>query len=168
VIGLSAPAKYYSSFIDHYLNYVSWLRASLLHASKMLLELFGYNATQSNQYHLKINGGAGVSIVYSCLGYGVMSFWIAFIVANKGPLVKKILWISGGLFCIWAINVTRISLLLITTNKHSTFPFGVNHHLWFNIIAYVLIFILIWLYDRSGKTPASLNNHKGLLKAADQ
>ena len=39
IIGLAAPVGYYSLFIAHYLNYVDWLRASLLDEAKGLLVL---------------------------------------------------------------------------------------------------------------------------------
>ena len=169
VIGLAAPGRYYSSFIDHYFNYISWLRASLLYGSKALLGLFDYNASLANQYRLKLSGGSGVSIVYSCLGYGIMSFWIALIFANKGRFVRKLLWIIGGLFCIWAINVTRISLLLIVINKHRAMPLGIDHHTWFSIFAYLLIFILIYFYDKSGRIrPNTIDSEASALKVTEQ
>jgi exosortase/archaeosortase family protein len=168
IIGLSAPAGHYSYFIDTYLDYISGLRKSLMFASRILLSLVGYNAVTSNIYSLKIEYGKAIHIGFDCLGYGVMSFWIAFIAANKGSLIKKIKWIFGGLLLIWLINVTRISLLLIATNKHTIFPLGLNHHTWFNVVAYLLIFILIWLYDRSGKRSAALNKSAPALNVTDQ
>lgn len=150
VIGLSAPGNLYSGIIDHYFDYVKWLRVSLLYGSKYLLGLFGYDTYVLNQFRLKMNGGHGVRIVYSCLGYGIMSFWIAFIFANKGTLTKKFQWILYGLLLIWLINIVRLSLLLVAGNKHWGFPFF-NHHTWFNIAAYTSIFVLIYFYDKSSK-----------------
>ncbi|MEO6456450.1 MAG: hypothetical protein ABIN97_20405 [Ginsengibacter sp.] len=152
IIGLSVPGGYYSSFIYHYLNYVSWLRASLLYASQWALSVFGYDSYITANVLLKLKDGYGVRIVYSCLGYGVMSFWIAFICANKGNLSRKFFWILGGLLLIWLINVTRICLLLLASNKHwQTLP-PFDHHTLFNIAAYLTIFILMYFYDRSNKT----------------
>ncbi|MEO6328092.1 MAG: hypothetical protein ABIO55_04135 [Ginsengibacter sp.] len=150
IIGLAAPGHYYSWFIHDYFNYVSWFRAFLLNASKAVLSVFGYDTYVFGKYILKIKGGSGVRIVYMCLGYGVMSFWIAFIAANKGRLKRKLLWTSGGLLVICFINIVRICLLLVATNKHWIIPYF-NHHTWFNIFAYLMIFILIYFYDRSLK-----------------
>lgn len=155
IIGLSAPGNYYSGIIDYYFNYISWLRSSLLYGSKWLLAIFGYDTWLANSYLLKLRGGSGVRIVYTCIGYGVMSFWIAFIFANKGRWLKKLKWITGGLFLIWCINIVRISLLLVATNKHWRIPLGLDHHTWFNIVAYILIFALIYFFDRSGKVKTS-------------
>jgi exosortase/archaeosortase family protein len=153
VIGISAPGKYYSPFIHNYLDYISWLRASLLHGAEALLTLSGYPAYFTSQYQLRIDG-AGVKIVYSCLGYGIMSFWLALIFANKGKFTKKLLWMTGGLVCIWLINIARISMMLLVTRGHSQMPLGIDHHTWFNIASYILIFILMYFFDRSQKTPA--------------
>jgi exosortase/archaeosortase family protein len=153
VIGISAPGKYYSPFIHNYLDYISWLRASLLHGSEALLTLSGYPAYLSSKYQLRIDG-TGVRIVYSCLGYGIMSFWLALIFANKGTFTKKLLWMIGGLLCVWLINIARICMMLLVTHKHSEMPLGIDHHTWFNIASYVLIFILMYFFDRSQKTPA--------------
>ena len=87
----------------------------------------------------------------SCVGYGVYSFWIAFVAANRGSLAKKLAWISLGLLALWLINDIRITLFLLAINKGWPMPLGIDHHTWFAIFAYLLIFILIALYDRSLK-----------------
>lgn len=151
VIALSAPAGTYSPFIHNYLDYVSWLKYSLVHGSRWLLSLFNYATYQANEFSIRVKNGSGVRIEYDCVGYGVMSFWLAFIVANKGGWLKKMKWIVGGWFLIWCINVVRISMVLVAANKHWQFPFGLDHHTWFTIAAYILIFIMIYFYDRSFK-----------------
>ena len=100
---------------------------------------------------IRINGGRGVIIAMDCVGYGVYSFWIAFVAANSGTLWKKIAWIISGLFILWFINVIRITLFLVAINKGWPMPLGIDHHTWFNIAAYGMIFILIWLYDRTSE-----------------
>ena len=150
LIGICAAGGFYSPFIAKYFDYVSLLRKSLLHGSKWLLNLFGYKAEVSGIYYLKLITGKKVHVGYDCLGYGVMSFWNAFIVANKGSLSKKLRWIFGGLFLIWLINIVRISMLLVAINNKQVPPFF-DHHTWFNIVAYLLIFLLIYFYDRSVK-----------------
>ncbi len=98
-----------------------------------------------------LNNANGIRMVYSCIGYGVMSFWAAFIIANTGNMLKKIKWILAGWFAIWCINVLRISLLIISQDKHWPMPLGFDHHTWFNIFAYLLILIMIYFFDRSSK-----------------
>jgi exosortase/archaeosortase family protein len=156
VIGLAAPGGYYSEFIHNYFDYVSWLRKSLLQGSATLLSLLGYKTVTPNIYSLKIEYGRQVHIGFDCLGYGVMSFWIAFIFANNGAWTKKLKWILGGLLLIWIINVTRISVLLIAINNRWAIPLF-DHHTWFNIAAYILVFILIYFFDKSAKGKISNN-----------
>ena len=150
IIGLSTPENQYSSFIATYLNFIDPLRHSLLYGAKGFLSLLGHSAYLFDNYTLAMQG-SGVRMVYSCIGYGVMSFWIAFVVANKGNWKKKLTWIIAGLTDLWCINVLRVALLLLAANKHWTIPFGWDHHTWFNIFAYALIFTLIYFYDRSNK-----------------
>lgn len=149
VIGIAAPGGLYSSFVAKHLDYVSWIKLSLIHATGFILSLFHISTQIEPGHIIRFVNGNGVHIAMDCVGYGVYSFWIAFVVANRGKLLKKIIWIIGGLVALWFINVVRITLYLTSLNRNWSFPFGIDHHTWFNIFAYLLIFFLIFLYDRS-------------------
>ena len=151
VIGLAAPGRYYSGFIHDYLNYPVLLRNSLLYGARFFLSLFGYDALVHHTFFISMVGGRGVRMVYSCLGIGLISFWTAFVYANKGNLTKKLVWITGGLMLIWLINITRVALLLLAINKKWPMPLHLDNHTWFNIAAYTAIFILVYFYHRSSK-----------------
>lgn len=151
VIGLSAPGGYYSGFVDRYLDFIPAWRNALLQSSAFFLSLFGYQAYQSTDILLHMAGGSSVQLVYSCLGYGVTSFWIAFVFANTGSRQKKLLWVTGGTAILYIINVIRISLTLLSNSKKWHFPFGWDNHTWFNIAAYAAIFLMIFFYDRTNK-----------------
>jgi exosortase/archaeosortase family protein len=159
VIGLSAEEGYYSPFVAKYINYIDWLRDSLLTVSEKVLSWIGYETDRPNKYDLFVKGGYGVRMVYSCIGYGVMSFWAAFIIANKGNWKRKAIWIIGGLFVLWCINILRISLLVVALNKKWSMPLGLDHHTWFNIVAYSLIFLMIYLYDKSSGNKLKLKSN---------
>jgi exosortase/archaeosortase family protein len=151
VIGLSTPDNAYSPFVANHLNFINPLRYSLLCGAKLLLSAFGYTTHLTSQFVLTMESGNGIRMVYSCVGYGVMSFWAAFIIANKGSIIKKMSWVGFGLAALWAINVLRVSILLVAINKNWPIPLGWDHHTWFNIIAYAAIFLMIYFYDRSSK-----------------
>lgn len=153
MIGITAPGGFYWAFADRYLDYVSWLRTLLMNTSRMVLELAGYDIYMKDAYTIRMQGGLGVHVVYSCLGYGVMSFWTAFIFANKGTFRQKSFWILTGLLVIFSVNVGRICIMLVAVNKKWKSLFSLDNHTWFNIIAYALIFLLMWLFDRSNKRP---------------
>ena len=111
--------------------------------------MFGITTFIADAYHLQMVNGLSVQLVYSCLGVGVTSFWLAFVVANKGNWAKKTKWIIGGTICIWLINIIRISLVLVANNKRQNMLFGLDNHTFFNICSYIAIFVLIYFYDRS-------------------
>ncbi len=149
IIGLSAPVGYYSPFVSKYLDYVKWIKLSLMSATGLLLSIFSIETHTEPGFLIRINGGRGVIIAMDCVGYGVYSFWIAFVTANNGQILKKILWIISGVVALWLVNVIRITLFLTAINRGWPMPLGIDHHTWFNIAAYLLIFLMIWLYDRS-------------------
>ena len=150
-IGLAAPGGYHSAFIEKYLDYVTWIKLSLIHASAFILSVFGVETASYPGFLLKFSGGRGVIIAMDCVGYGVYSFWIAFVAANTGSIGKKMKWIVLGVLGLWLINVIRITLFLTAINKGWPMPLGIDHHTWFNIFAYLLIFVMIWWYDRTAQ-----------------
>ena len=150
VIALSAPGgDVYSPFVARYLDYVSAIKISLMRATAGILSVFGMGTHEEPGFLLRMNGGRGVIIAYSCVGYGVYSFWAAFVAANKGSVGRKAIWIIGGVLALWFINVVRITLFLLAINKGWPMPLGIDHHTWFNIVAYLLIFIMILWYDKA-------------------
>ena len=119
--------------------------------SKFALSVCGYLIVIPDAYSLQIVNGAAVHIGYDCIGYGVLSFWLAFIIANNGSIIKKTVWITGGSVVIWLVNIIRICLFLLSLNKKQNMPFGIENHTFFNITAYIAIFIMIYFYDKSGR-----------------
>ena len=161
LIGLVSPGGYYIPFLDQYFNYISWLRASLLFALQLLFSFIGIEVYNKNIYTISIQNGSGLHIVYSCLGYGVMSFWAAFVLANDGGKFKKIGWLFLGLLVIWSINVLRLFIFMLSNNNHWQIPFGLDHHNLFTVFAYGGIFIMMYFFDKSGK-----NNIEGAIQDA--
>jgi exosortase/archaeosortase family protein len=155
VAGLAVPGGYYSAFVEQYFNIASWLRSSLIISTKNFVALFGYNAIRIDDYVLRIVNGRGIRIVFQCLGVAVLCFWLAYVIANNATIKKKMGWLFGGVFLIWAINVVRISLVLITGNNGMNFPFGIDHHTWFNIVAYAAIFLMMFFFEKSIKSKIS-------------
>ena len=86
----------------------------------------------------KIRNGVSVQLVYSCLGYGVLSFWTAFVVANNGEIRFKVKWILIGFVVIIFSNIVRICTLLIANQTKWFKPFSLDHHTTYNIISYII------------------------------
>lgn len=151
ITGVSIKGGLYSPFIEQYFNLSAWLRSSLIVATKFFVSIFNIQAVRTSDYVLRVPTANGIRIVYSCLGFGVMSFWIAYIVATAAKIKKKIIWLIVGLFLIWFINVSRISMVLISGNRGWKFPLGLDHHTWFNIVAYLAIFTMMFFFEKSIK-----------------
>lgn len=151
VIGLTVAGGYYSPFVADYLDYPALLRSSLLNGTRWMVGIVGYQTYLRDAYHVNIVNGTGVHLVYACLGYGLLSFWMAFIFANKGKVITKLAWMLGGCFFIWVINVARISLVLVSSNEKWDTRFSLEQHTVFNVVVYGFIFLMIWLFQRSEK-----------------
>lgn len=151
IIGLSSEENYYSPFVAHYVDYVTPLRRGILVGANLFVELLGYKTQFVDVYTVAIEGAKGVKMVYSCVGYGVMSFWAAFVIANRGPFFTKLAWLFGGWIILYILNVLRISFLLVANLKHWSTPFELDHHTLFNIVAYGFIFALMFAFDRQQK-----------------
>jgi exosortase/archaeosortase family protein len=148
-IGFVTPGGYYNEFAAKYLDYISAIKTSLLFGTKTLVSFFGIQTIQFKNHIIRFVDGKGVRIAYDCGGYGVYSFWIAFVVANKSTFTRKISWILIGLFLLWIVNVIRISLFLVSVNKNWAMPLGIDHHDWFTIVAYAVIFLMIFAFDKN-------------------
>jgi len=147
-IGIVAPGGYYSEFAAKHLDYISAIKTSLLIGTKTLLSFFDIQTVEFKNHIIRFINGKGVRIAYDCVGYGVFSFWIAFVVANKSSFLRKTIWIIVGLLLLWSVNVIRISLFLVSVNKNWKMPLGINHHDWFTIVAYLVIFLMIFAFDK--------------------
>jgi len=151
VISLAAPGGLYSQFVHDYLDYVSWLKISYEKGASWIAGLFGYTTSEEDGFLIRVIGGRGVIVAYDCVGYGVMSFWAAFVISYPGKKKSRLIWLVLGLFILWLINTTRIGLFLVAINKKWDMPLGFDHHTWFNIFAYGAIFMMMYFYDKSGE-----------------
>jgi exosortase/archaeosortase family protein len=146
-IGITSPGgRYYFEWLDKHLNYVTWLRNTILYGSKFFMSFLGYSTSIISAYVIKIDKGSSVQLVYSCLGYGVLSFWSAFIIANKGTIKFKLGWLLIGYSVILTSNILRICTLLIASQNKWYKPFSLDHHTTYNIIAYILVIILMFIF----------------------
>lgn len=161
-MGITAPGNYYSSFLDDHLNYVRGFRILLITITAGILRLMGHQVitsdTMLHAYHV-----GGFNIVYSCLGFGVMSFFVAFVVAYPKSLKSKLIFIPSGLLLIQLLNIAR--LLMITLYWRKSFFFGkIDHHTLFNAILYFTLLIIIYIWvnsaDKSHRKSENMSTHE--------
>ncbi len=148
-IGITSPGNYYSSFLNQHLNYIRGLRDLLLQIISKILTIQGYKVYTSD-YTLHAMNIGGFNIVYSCLGFGVMSFFTAFVIAWPGkPVKNKIFFIIAGIAIIQLLNITRFILITLYFNK--ILFLGINHHTLFNLILYFILMVVIYVWINSPK-----------------
>lgn len=144
-LGITTPGNYYTAFLADHLNYVQWLRTLLLQCSKQILVWMGFT-TIINNIDLLVVGHNIIELAYSCLGFGVMSFLAAFVIAYPKPLKHKIIFFIAGVLTFQVLNVIRFILLALYWQSKETKI--IDHHTIFNIIIYVIILISLYFWTK--------------------
>ncbi len=143
-IGITAKGGAYIPFLDKYLNYIRWWRDFDIELSATILRWLGYTVI-TNDYQLKVVGLAGFKLVYTCLGYGIMGVFAAFVLAFPKPFKQKIGFLLFGLLLIQALNIARFVLISIFwTGKD--FLWGIDHHNFFNTIVYAILIVTVFFW----------------------
>jgi len=139
-------SNHFIPFFYEYLNIVKGYRIIILQGSKYFIESLSYSSRIHDDYYIQINNKNQVVLVYSCLGFGIISFWFSFIISNAGSFFFKTTWLFFGVIALTLLNSFRISLILIS-NYWEFKPFlPFDHHTSYNIFSYLLILILMWRY----------------------
>lgn len=147
-IGLSAKGGLYIEWFK-YVDYVSFYRKILLKSSEGLLTILGYHAYTRGSFYLYVNGKNGIQLVYQCLGIGIISFWVAYIVTDiVGTLKSKIKWVLIGVTTITILNIIRLTLLLVAANKKWLNVANFDHHNFYNIVLYLIVLGMLLLYRK--------------------
>ncbi len=143
-IGITAKGGFYSAFLDEHLNYINWSRSFLLNSAAKILRAFNYTVV-TNDTELLVVGKGAIRLIYTCLGYGLMSVFAAFCLSFPPPFKHRLIFLVAGLLFIQFVNILRFVLLpLFWDRKH---PFlGMDHHDLFNIIIYLLLFGICYLW----------------------
>ena len=143
---VSTGGYYYNPAIAEHFNYIQGLKSAIILPAVWLIKLFGFYAIY-NASDIMVVAGPHLSINYSCLGLGVMSFFAAFVIAFPAKLKSKIQILIFGLVMIYVLNVMRIAglgiLLGYFKSQRSNFTY---HHEIFNIIVYLCVFALLYLW----------------------
>jgi exosortase/archaeosortase family protein len=147
--GLTVPGgKFYNSFFAEHADFISAFRRFLLWGGAKFATFIGYPSGYTD-YTMFIHGGTGVRMVYSCMGFGVMSAYAALILAWPAPWLNRLMSLLAGLSLIVLINMIRIGGLavLYATRRNDVFGF-INHHDVFNVVVVVIIFLFFTFHIR--------------------
>lgn len=152
-IGATAKGGIYFPFLDENLNYIAYWQQFCISSSAQILEALGYTVRMNNM-GLSVENHSGFRLVYSCLGYGIMSCFAAFVIAYPKSLRSKLIFLSFGLLAIQLLNIARLVLISIYFKSYDTF--NIDHHTAFNTVLYALLLALsyFWL-NRPIRKPTS-------------
>ena len=143
-LSITSPlSKNYMPFIADNFNYIKLLRHTLLHITSFLLNCAGF-ATVMNDFEMIVAGHGGIRVAYSCLGFGLMSFFTAFILAYPKEFKLKAIFLISGLLVIQLLNILRLALVALFWGKKAQYI--VDHHIIFNTIIYALIGIALYFW----------------------
>jgi exosortase/archaeosortase family protein len=152
------PGLVYSPFFDRYLNYVHLVKLSILYTGQSMAGLVGIHSTFIvDGYILQLSNGSAVQMFYECVGFGLMSFWVAFVVSHDAFLKKKLVWSVSGVIIIWLINSIRFTMILYVLNKDGVLGKSFDHHTIFNLASYLAIFIMCHFFYKKEKKTMSKN-----------
>src|SRR4051812_45635361 len=151
-IAITSPGgKVYSPLLDNYFNIPRWLTFFISKSSMALLKLAGFTVYQRAPNNVTILGSRGVTIIWACLGFGVMSFWTAFVTAHRAAWKFKLKWCLSGIIIIIALNITRITLIALANHYHWLSVTSLEPHATFNVASYILLFLLVVWFTRRYK-----------------
>ncbi len=132
----------HSSFIQQHLNYQDLAREVTLKASRILLKLFGVSSEIYDKYYLLTENGAGVRMIYSCIGFSIYILWISFITTYPINYITRIVFLPVGILTIFVLNVIRVSLLVGAKFKFQYWI--IDNHTVYNILVYAVLSMLAY------------------------
>ena len=159
-IGVTTPGGYYLAYLDQHLNYIDTWRHCYLQSSAFILEVLGHKVTH-NQTTLLIENNGGFKLVYSCLGYGIMSIFTAFVISFTLPtyqitVVSKCKFLVFGLIVIQAANTLRLIAIALFWTRTPVI-LQINHHDVYNGAIYLITTLMViwWIKttERNAKKP---------------
>lgn len=151
---ITSHGRHYTPWFAEHLNYIKWLRDFLIWCSAAILKCFGF-AVVTNDYSLLVAGKGMITLVYSCLGLGVMSFFSAFVLAFPKPLKAKLIFLLIGLMVIQSLNIARFVFLAIFWDKKGSQI--IDHHTIFNALIYILIGISLYFWVKADNRTTANN-----------
>lgn len=152
-IGATTKGGIYFPFLDQHLNYITFWQQLCISTTAQILENFGY-AVHIHKNGLSVENHSGFKLIYSCLGYGIMSCFAAFVIAYPKSLRSKLIFLSFGLIAIQLLNTIRFVLIAIYYKPYHLL--NIDHHTVFNGILYTILLIISYLWlNHSSRKPTN-------------
>lgn len=143
-IGITSKGGIYIPFLDENINYIKWWRTFSIESSAKILRWMGHTVlTGSTQ--LKVVDRFGFTLIYSCLGYGIMSAFTAFCISFPSPFKYRWGFMVTGLVFIQLLNTIRFVFLSLYWDKHNPL-LPIDHHDLFNIFIYMILIAICYFW----------------------
>jgi exosortase/archaeosortase family protein len=146
-IGLTTPDGIYVTRLQQHANYIQQWRAFTLQTTASILDVLGFR-TKVTDLSLRVIGFGGFKLVYSCLGYGMMSFFAAFVISYPKRLASKLYMLIAGLMIIQAANIARLLLISIFWKPRFKDSW-IDHHTMFNVSIYLIVIIILYAWTNA-------------------
>jgi exosortase/archaeosortase family protein len=147
IIGLTVSGGYYSSFVSNQLDYISAYRRLLLQGASILSRLFGFENHIDN-YNLYLHGVSTVKMIYSCIGFNMLFFWVAITLSYPQGIKRKISYLMSGIIGLTILNMLRVGCLAMVRSVKCLKHYNIDHHLIFTLFLYLLIFKMMAMMMR--------------------
>lgn len=119
--------------------------------SRFILEAMGYTVFTGTERVIGVDGTGGLWIGDNCNGITLFILFAVFVMAYKGNVKTKLIFIILGILSLQLLNVFRVvGLAILDTYSRAWTEF--NHTYTFNIIIYGYIFFLwmLWVNKYAG------------------
>lgn len=159
-IGLCAQGGLYWPFAEQYLNFIKWYRELLIWIAVKIAAMFDLQ-TLSNSTQMRIIGQGGINIVYSCIGYGILSALAAIGIAMPNKQVKqRIYFILIGFVIFTCLNSLRI--FLIAYYMKQARMLSIDHHDIFNYFCYAVLMLGVYWWNGRRLGSSNYTKHESI------
>jgi exosortase/archaeosortase family protein len=144
-ISLSSPGGFHIPYLETQLNYIDSIRNFYISTASFILVNLGFRVSTSSM-SLSVADHSGFRLVYSCLGYGIISCFTAFTLAIPKPFKSRHLFLLVGVALIVLLNIFRLVFISIYYKAEFRL-FTLDHHTLYNSLTYgvLLLFSFLWL-----------------------
>ncbi len=128
-----------------------FLNGNVTTTSTKLLSFLGYHSSMNEGHIVCIDSKNMVSVGTPCNGLVLYALFSGFLLVMPGKVINKIWFAIVGISMLYVVNVLRIVILSLNM-LYSPSTFDFNHRYIYQIIVYVVIFMLwhIWVKQFSG------------------
>lgn len=152
---MTPTGRYYNAYIAEHFDYIQGLKNALIIPAVWIIKLFGFYAIHNEQDVMVVNGPL-LRINYSCLGLGVMSFLAAFVLSFPASWKETIKMLIIGIVSVYLLNICRIAGLgLLFGFFQSQRNYFEYHHEIFNVLVYIVIFIMLYIWIKKNTRAVS-------------